>query len=200
MCNMQVMIENFASNGDSHSEERKLPINWEETERIPIPIPQNEGERVATLAKYNILYTPPERVFDDITQLAAYICNTPIAMISLVAPHKQWFKSKIGLSINETRRDLSFCTHAIMGRELFIVRDALQDPRFAKNPFVVSDPKIRFYAAVPLVAPNDCAIGTLCVIDRIPRDLTPDQKEAMQALGRVVMTILEMRKKLLGTK
>ncbi len=191
---MKNMNNNCADN-ESVFKSQKVSVNFSSPVQFSVPIPENEPQRVAELEKYKILDTPPEQVFDDITRLASIICNAPIAMISLVAPHRQWFKSKIGVSINETRRDLSFCAHAIMGRDLFIVKDALQDPRFCKNPFVLYEPYIRFYAAMPLVTANDCALGTLCVIDRVPRELTQDQIEALRLLGRIVMHQLEARRK-----
>jgi GAF domain-containing protein len=159
-------------------------------------MPKNEKERVTALESYGIMDTPPEQEFDDITQLASYICGTPIAMISLVAPNRQWFKSKVGTTLSETRRDLAFCAHAIMERDLFMVKDASKDPRFSHNPLVQTDPNIRFYAGMPLVTREDCALGTLCVVDHEPRELTPEQQEALRALSRLVMAQLEYRRKL----
>lgn len=186
---------NHSNNESQRLQRHRIPVDFSAPTQFPIPIPENEEQRVAELENYKILDTPPEQIFDDITQLAALICQTPIAMISLVAPHRQWFKSKVGISVSETRRDLSFCAHAIMGRDLFIVNDALQDPRFCKNPYVLYEPHIRFYAAIPLVTRNNCALGTLCVIDRIPRQLKPEQGEALKILGRIVMYQLELRKR-----
>ncbi len=159
-----------------------------------VPVPRREKQRLAALDRYRILDTPPEEIFDDITMLASYICGTPIALITLVDPHRQWFKSKVGLTMKETRRDIAFCAHAIMKRTLFVVPDAATDKRFAWNPLVTADPKIRFYAGAPLVTADNHALGTLCVLDRVPRTLTAAQKEAMQALSRQVMALLELRR------
>src|SRR5512137_1312584 len=115
------------------------------------PTPSNEAKRLKVLWQYEVLDTVPEEVFDDLTELAARICEAPIALISLVDEDRQWFKSKVGTTLSETSRDLSFCSYAISQSTLFIVPDATLDPRFAKNPLVVSDPKIRFYAGAPLV-------------------------------------------------
>lgn len=158
------------------------------------PLPSAEKKRLKVLWQYDVLDTVPEAVFDDLTELAARICEAPIALISLVDEDRQWFKSKVGLSINETSRDLSFCAHAIRQEGLFIVPDATRDERFAKNPLVVSDPKIRFYAGAPLITPDGHALGTLCVIDKVPRELRPDQQQALRVLARHVMTQLELRR------
>lgn len=158
------------------------------------PIPKNDPQRIKVLWQYEILDTVPEEVFDDLTELAARICEAPIALITLVDENRQWFKSKVGVSINETSRDISFCGHAIEQSDLFIVPDATLDKRFAENPLVKSDPKIRFYAGAPLITPDGHALGTLCVIDKVPRELRPDQKQALRVLARHVMTQLELRR------
>src|SRR3954463_15500163 len=155
-------------------------------------IPLNETKRLKVLWQYDVLDTVPEEVFDDLTELAARICEAPIALITLVDENRQWFKSKVGVSLNETSRDISFCGHPICQSDLFIVPDALKDARFAHNPLVVSEPKIRFYAGMPLVTPDGHAIGTLCVIDKVPRELRPEQKQALRVLARHVMTQLEL--------
>lgn len=158
------------------------------------PIPKNDAQRIKVLWQYEILDTVPEEVFDDLTELAARICEAPIALITLVDENRQWFKSKVGVSINETSRDISFCGHAIEQSDLFIVPDATLDKRFAENPLVKSDPKIRFYAGAPLITPDGHALGTLCVIDKVPRELRPDQKQALRVLARHTMTQLELRR------
>src|SRR6266581_3320007 len=158
------------------------------------PLPKNEKQRLKVLWQYSVLDTMPEEIFDDLTELAARICEAPVAMITLVDEDRQWFKAKVGVSINETSRDISFCAHAITQPGLFIVPDATRDERFAKNPLVKSDPKVRFYAGAPLVSPDGYALGTLCVIDKVPRELRPEQKQALRVLARHVMTQLELRR------
>jgi GAF domain-containing protein len=158
------------------------------------PIPDNEAERLAALQEYRILDTAAEQAYDDITALAAQICGVPIAMISLVDESRQWFKSKLGLNEKETPRDVAFCAHAILQSEPLIVRDALKDMRFADSALVTRSPHIRFYAGFPLSSPEGFTLGTLCAIDRKPRRLTPAQKQAMQALSRQVMALLEARR------
>jgi len=156
----------------------------------------DERSRLAALRSYRILDTEPERAFDDLALLASQICDTPIALISLVDAERQWFKSRVGVSAHETSRDVAFCAHAILQRELFVVHDALQDDRFRHNPLVVSDPNIRFYTGAPLINAEGHALGTLCVIDRKPRTLDARQLEALEALRRQVVAQLELRRNL----
>jgi GAF domain-containing protein len=162
--------------------------------------PKNEEARVATLEKYAILDTDPELAFDDLTLLASFVCKTPIAAISLIDEDRQWFKSKVGLSVSETSREVAFCSNAILQTEIFVVPDASQDERFRDNPLVVSEPHIRFYAGAPLITEDGFALGTLCVIDQKPRELAPDQKEALKALSRLVLAQLEFRRNLILLK
>ncbi len=164
------------------------------------PIPNNEKERLAALRDYQILDTDPEQSFDDLTDLAAYICGTPIALITLIDSDRQWFKSHHGLDISETPRNTAFCAYAILGDDLFIVEDALQDGRFQQNPLVQSEPKIRFYAGAPFTSRTGHALGTMCVIDRQPRTLTSEQMLALRALSREVERQLEFRHNLLELK
>jgi len=158
------------------------------------PRPDNERRRLEVLWQYEVLDTVPEAVFDDLTELAARICAAPIALISLVDENRQWFKSRVGLSQTETARDISFCAHAILQTDLLVVRDATQDARFADSPLVTTDPKVRFYAGAPLITPDGYALGTLCVLDYVPRELTADQRQALRVLARHVVNQLELRR------
>ncbi|HEV7764652.1 MAG TPA: ATP-binding protein [Thermoanaerobaculia bacterium] len=159
-------------------------------------IPENEGERLAALHRYQILDTTPEEAFDELVQLASMMCGAPIALISLVDTSRQWFKARIGLDVQETPRSVSFCGHALHDSDVFVVHDALADPRFATNPLVVGEPKIRFYAGAPLTSPEGLKLGALCVIDRRPRLLDTRQRSALRALGRQVMVQLELRRQI----
>jgi two-component system cell cycle sensor histidine kinase/response regulator CckA len=156
--------------------------------------PSLEKKRLKVLWQYEVLDTVPEEIFDDLTELAARICEAPIALISLIDEDRQWFKARVGITAPETSRDISFCAHAIRQNGLFVVPDASRDSRFAKNPLVLSGPKIRFYAGSPLITPDGYALGTLCVIDKVPRQLGADQQQALRLLSRLVMTQLELRR------
>jgi PAS domain S-box-containing protein len=156
-------------------------------------IPANESDRLVALDRYKILDTLPEQVYDDLTQLASHICGTQIALISLVDRDRQWFKSRVGLDATETSREISFCGHAVAAKEILHVPNATEDFRFADNPLVVGDPKIRFYLGVPLITPDDYALGTLCVIDIEPKQLTSQQIKQLEMLSHLVVSQLELR-------
>jgi len=161
------------------------------------PLPANETNRLAALRRYRILDTDPEKSFDDLTYVASFICQTPIALVSFVDKDRQWFKSRIGLDAKETSREVSFCGHAILKPETLIVPDTFEDSRFADNPLVRQDPNIRFYAGAPLITADGLLLGTLCVIDRIPRTLSEEQQLALEALSRQASALIEMRRTLM---
>lgn len=156
--------------------------------------PINEARRLEALRQYTLLDTPPEQAFDDLTALAASIFEAPITLLSFIDGERQWFKSKIGMTGDEIARDISFCSHAILQRDLFMVTDAAQDARFADNPLVTGYPHVRSYAGAPLVSGDGLALGTLCVMDRVPRQFSLLQQEALKALSRQAMAQMELRR------
>ena len=158
------------------------------------PVFHHERARLAALHRYRILDTLPERDFDALAALAAQVCGTPMALISLIDATRQWCKAKVGITASETARDDAFCGHAIAQSDLLVVPDARLDARFVDKPWVTGPPHIRFYAGAPLVTPEGEAIGTLCVLDRVPRQLTPEQGEALRVLSGQVMAHLESRR------
>ena len=160
---------------------------------IAAPTPSDEPDRLAALRRYAVLDTPAEADFDDLTMLASSICETPSSLITLLVGGRQWFKSRVGLDVTETARTISFCGHAIVDQALFEVPNASDDPRFFDNPLVLGDPNIRFYAGAPLTTSDGYRLGTLCVIDRIPRNLSEHQRVALEALSRQVVRQLESR-------
>jgi PAS domain S-box-containing protein len=162
------------------------------------PIPENDAERVATLRSYGILDTPPEQGYEDVTSFANYICATPYSTVTFVDGERQWFKSESGFGRSETGRSGGFCACAILQSETLIVEDTLLDSRFSDHPFVLGSPKIRFYAGAPIVAPNGHVLGTVCVFDDKPRQLSSVQIAALESLARQVQGLLEQRKAISG--
>lgn len=161
----------------------------------PGQLPENEEERLAALYELEIMDTLNEQAYDDLTALAAAICGTPIALVSLLDEKRQWFKSHHGLDATETPREFAFCGHAINGDDLFYIPDSDKDERFKDNPLVTDAPYVKFYAGQPLYVKNKYKVGTLCVIDNSARELTDEQKQSLQALARQVETQLDLRLK-----
>ncbi len=162
--------------------------------QLPFPVPANEAERLQALHAYAILDTLPEAVFDDVVGLVSSICEVPIALISLLDEDRQWFKAKVGIEAEQTARSEAFCSHAIMNPEdVFVIPDTQQDSRFRCNPLVEGDPRIRFYAGASIVTPGGYAVGTVCAIDRVPRELSHSQQLALVMLARLVGHMLDRR-------
>jgi two-component sensor histidine kinase len=166
----------------------------------PVAPSWDETARLAALRSYGILDTPTEQDFEDVVRIAAHVCNTPISVINLIEDTRQWFKAEIGLGVRETPLDVSICAHAILQPGLFVVPDTTQDPRFACNPLVTGEPNLRFYAGALLETPEGLPLGTVCVLDYQPRELTEDQAFTLRALARQVMTQLELRRALAAQK
>lgn len=167
---------------------------------VPGRPPWAEADRLAALDGYDIMDTPDEAEFDDLVVIAAQICDTPMALISLVDARRQWFKATKGVTAKETPREIAFCAHAIQQPGVFVVEDAVLDPRFARNPLVTGDPNLRFYTGAPLTTPDGLPLGTLCVLDTKPGRLTPAQTTALEALARQVVAQLELRRMLAAQK
>jgi len=158
--------------------------------------PANEAQRLQALRSFHVLDTPAEKAFDDLVRLASYICETPIAAVSFVDEDRQWFKARVGMNLPQTKRDVAFCAHAIlMPNDTLVVPDATLDARFSDNPFVVDEPKIRFYAGAPLVAEDGFVLGTLCVIDHKPKELSAGQVKALSVIRNQVVRELELVRK-----
>ncbi len=172
---------------------KEAPHGWRNSMTKP-PLPQNEAERLETLYHYQILDTPPEKAFDDLTRLAAHLCEMPIALITFINQDRQWFKSKIGVAVTETDRETAFCAHSLLQPDPFIIYDASADARFSDNPWVASDPHVRFYAGAPLRTSRGHALGAVCVMDYVPRTLRPQQIEGLQTIANETMTLLDLRR------
>jgi aminoglycoside phosphotransferase (APT) family kinase protein len=165
------------------------------------PIPDSEAARLEALRSHELVGSAPERPFDDIVELARFVCDMPMALVTLVEEDRQWFKARVGITIVESSRDSSICAHALSRQDALVVPDTHEDPRFSDNPLVTGDPSIRFYAGVPIhVDGAEAAVGTLCVLDRVPRTLNAKQLDALAALGRRVETEMSLRKKALDSR
>ncbi len=153
-----------------------------------------EAERLAALVNYGVLDTEAEESFDRLTRMAANIFDTPIALVSLIDSKQQWFKSAVGLDARETPREIAFCTHAILKDEVMVVPNASEDPRFAANPLVTGNPNIKFYAGAPIRTDSGLPLGTMCVIDRRPREMSVRERQMLDDFAGLVMDALELRR------
>jgi GAF domain-containing protein len=163
-------------------------------QRDRLPSCWSEPERLAALDAYGILNTPPEQEFDELARIAAHVCSTPIALVSFVAEHRQWFKAEVGFGRRETPIDLAFCSHAIRQPDLFVIPDTTKDPRFRSNPLVTGQPHVRFYAGALITTANGIPLGTLCVMDQVPRPgITLEQGDMLLTLAHQAMVLLEYR-------
>jgi GAF domain-containing protein len=161
---------------------------------MKVPIPKSEIRRLEALRNYHTLDSAPEREFDDFVKLASHICGVPLATLTFVEGNRQWFKGEISVEKSETPPEDSFCAHAILSSDLMLVEDATADPRFADSPLVTGEPHIRFCAGAPLVDAEKNSLGALCVLDREPRSLSDEQKKALEALARLVVSQVELRR------
>jgi DNA-binding LytR/AlgR family response regulator len=173
------------------------------TQQIPVALPSSgsslyavdEAERLEALRNYQILDTPRETVFDDLVKLAAFICGTPMSMVSMIDADRQWYKATAGFNgIDSIPRDVAFCNYAIMAEDIMEIEDLSKDSFFRNNPLVVNDPRVRFYAGAPLITPEGFPIGTICAVDTIPHRLTEPQRDALRILAREVVAHLELRR------
>lgn len=158
----------------------------------------SEPERLRALRRYHILDTEPEQAFNDLAQLAAFVCSTPMAMVSLIDERRQWFKARTGVDVAQIPREHAFCQYAMRAEDVYEIPDTAADPRFDHNPLVTGSPYIRFYSGAPLLTPEGQCVGTLCALDVVPRQLSPDQREALRVLARQVMALLELRRLRIG--
>ncbi|RFU45205.1 GAF domain-containing protein [Paraburkholderia sp. DHOC27] len=167
----------------------------EAQERMPYPVPANEAQRVLALRRTGLIDSPYEAAFDRLAWLTARTLSAPMSMISLLTPERQWFKAHYGLTLRETPRMLAFCNHAIMQHDVFVVENAATDPHFKDNPYVTGEPGVRFYAGAPLIDPDGYALGALCVVDVVPRQLDDDQRAALKALAELASDKINLRLK-----
>jgi len=158
------------------------------------PVPLNEHSRLELLRQYDVLDTEPEVMYDEITSRAAQVCQTPISLLAFVDRDRVWFKSTTGLKLRQTPRDTSFCAHAVCQDDVYVTPDASVDERFADNPLVTGESGVRFYAGVPLRSPEGLTLGTLCVLDQHPRELTPEQAGKLKQLAKEAVLLLEVRR------